>query len=327
MLPWFAHGYRPLYLAPMAGFTDVAFRALCRRYGADVVVSEFVRAEALLSGAPKVWDQIDFTPEQRPMGVQIFGAGPVPMAAAAKEVVARLGPDFIDINFGCPSNPVTDGGAGSSCLRDLDRLQAIAGAVVDAVAPLPVTAKIRIGWDDQNIVAPEAARRLEQVGIQAVAVHGRTRAQGYSGSANWDVIAEVVQACKIPVIGNGDLRDVASIERLAGPAGVRGLMVGRAALGRPWIFAELKAVLAGQPPPPEPSDAERWDLILTYMADLLARHPWGKFPGSISGLKPRLKSLTQGMRGGRPLRAALETCPDFPTLQTLAAAHLRGDFG
>jgi len=309
----------------MAGFTDVAFRGLCRRFGADVVVSEFVRAESLIAGAPKVWEQIDFTPEQRPMGVQIFGADPAPMATAARMIAERLAPDFIDINFGCPSQPVTEGGAGSSCLRDLPRMQEIAAAVVQAVPQMPVTAKIRIGWDDQSIVAPDAARRLEAAGIQALAVHGRTRAQGYSGTANWSVIAAVVQAVSIPVIGNGDLRDVGSIERLARPSGVQGLMVGRAALGRPWLFGQIKAVLAGLPPPPDPTDAERWQLILAYTRDLLARHPWGPTPDSIGGLRARLKSLTHGMRQSRPLRAALERCQNLPALEALAADHLAGN--
>lgn len=325
MLSWFEQHQHPLYLAPMAGFTDVAFRGLCRRFGADVVVSEFVRAESLLSGAPRVWKEVDFTPEQRPMGVQIFGADPQLMADAARKVADRLAPDFIDINFGCPANPVTEGGAGSSCLRDLPRLQQIGAAVAKAVAPMPVTAKIRLGWDEQTIVAPEAARLLEDAGIQALAVHGRTRQQGYSGRANWDVIAEVVAAVSIPVIGNGDLRDARSIDELARPAGVRGLMVGRAALGRPWLFAELKAVLAGLPPPPPPGDAERWDIIIGYVRELLPRHPWGPQPEGIGGLRARIKAFTHGMPNSRPLRAAIERCPDLPALEALAAAHLAGN--
>ncbi|MFW6353070.1 MAG: tRNA dihydrouridine synthase [Verrucomicrobiota bacterium] len=184
MLPWFENGRFPLYLAPMAGFTDVVFRDLCKAYGADVMVTEFVMANKFLDprGAEQAWETVDFSPAQRPMGVQIFGSEPAKMGEAARRIVDRLAPDFIDLNYGCPAPKVVDNCAGSSLLLDLPRLAGVASAVVEAVgAEVPVTAKIRLGWDAERLVAVEACRRLEGVGIEAIAIHGRTKVQGYRG--------------------------------------------------------------------------------------------------------------------------------------------------
>lgn len=256
----FRSGRAPLYLAPMSGFTDIAFRALCKEQGADALVSEFVQSEPLIRARERAWRDVDFTPAQRPMGIQIFGAVPASMAAAAKLLEERLHPDFIDLNFGCPARKVVEQNAGSGLLRDLPLMEKIARAVVEAVPATPVTAKIRLGWDSASLVHVEAARRLEDAGIRAIAVHGRTRAQGYSGEADWEKIAEVVRAAGVPVIGNGDVRDAATAVRRVRESGVRGLMIGRGALGNPWIFSQIKNALAadgnaaaspesGKPPP------------------------------------------------------------------------------
>src|SRR3954453_1324545 len=192
VLPWFRGGAFPLYLAPMAGVSDKIFRQLCKQRGADVLVSEFVSAEGVFRRNERTRGYLDFEECERPLGVQLFGGNAPHMAEAAKQVVDWVGPDFIDLNFGCPVNKVVAKNGGSALLKDCPTLTTVAEAVVRAVAPLPVTGKIRIGWDDESINAPHVSRLLENCGIAAIAVHGRTRAQGYSGEADWKVIGEVV---------------------------------------------------------------------------------------------------------------------------------------
>src|ERR1043166_7471880 len=204
-LPWFSPGSFPLYLAPMAGVSDKIFRQLCKERGADVLVTEFVSAEGVFRRNERTREYLDFDECERPIGVQLFGGNAEHMAEAAKHVVDWVRPDFIDLNFGCPVNKVVAKNGGSALLKDCPTLAAVADAVVRAVAPLPVTAKIRIGWDADSINAARVAKILEETVIQAVADRGRTRPQGYSGEADWKVIGEVVQAVSIPVIGNGDL--------------------------------------------------------------------------------------------------------------------------
>src|ERR1700760_731761 len=204
MLPWFQDQF-PLYLAPMAGVTDTIFRQLCKEQGADVMVTEFVSAEGIFRRNERTLEYLEFVEAERPLGVQLFGGDPAHLGEAARMVADWKQPEFIDLNFGCPVNKVVSKQGGSSLLRDCPLLEKVARAVVQAVAPLPVTAKMRIGWDDRSINAVSNARLLEDSGIQALAVHGRTKDQGYSGEANWDVIARVAAAVRIPVIGNGDL--------------------------------------------------------------------------------------------------------------------------
>ncbi|NBD38776.1 MAG: tRNA dihydrouridine synthase DusB, partial [Verrucomicrobia bacterium] len=231
-LPFFNGPEFPLYLAPMAGFTDCAFRELCKAFGADVMVTEFVMANKFLDerSEDKAWRMVDFTPEQRPMGVQIFGGEPEKMAEAADRIADRVQPDFIDINYGCPAPKVVNNCAGSSLLRDPCRLQDVAQTVVRRVTDrLPVTAKIRIGWDENSINAVEVSRRLEDAGIEAVAVHGRTKEQGYSGEADWKVIHAVADTLSVPVIGNGSIRSAEDVRRIRTADKVQGLMIGRRA--------------------------------------------------------------------------------------------------
>lgn len=315
-LPWFAEGAFPLYLAPMAGFTDIAFRALCRRLGADVVVTEFVLGEALVREGERAWETVDFTPEQRPMGVQIFGAEPTIMAEAARMITDRLGPDFIDLNFGCPSPKVCSLAAGASLLRDLPRLTAVAEAVVKAVPQMPVTAKIRLGWDDARIVAPEAARLLEEVGIRALAIHGRTKVQGYQGEARWDLMGEVAAARKFPVIGNGGVRAVEQAVTWRGQYAIRGMMVGRAALGNPWIFGQIRAALEGRPIPSAPAGEARWQAMLQYARDLLAANP--RFEARKFGwVRARLKPFLRELPGSRQLRHRVDSVESLAELEEL----------
>src|SRR5437588_11477532 len=212
-LAWFSASSFPLYLAPMAGVSDKIFRQLCKERGADVLVTEFVSAEGVFRRNERTREYLDFDECERPIGVQLFGGNAEHMAEAAKHVVDWVRPDFIDLNFGCPVNKVVAKNGGSALLKDCPTLAAVAAAVVRAVAPMPVTAKIRIGWDTDSINAPRVARILEETGVLALAVHGRTRAQGYSGSADWNVIGEVVAAVSVPVVGNGDLTSGAEVAK------------------------------------------------------------------------------------------------------------------
>src|SRR6187431_3604897 len=199
VLPWFSPTSFPLYLAPMAGVSDKIFRQFCKERGADVLVTEFVSAEGVFRRNDRTREYLDFDECERPIGVQLFGGNADHMAEAAKQVVDWVQPDFIDLNFGCPVNKVVAKNGGSALLKDCPTLSSVAKAVVQAVAPLPVTAKIRIGWCENSINAPDVARILEDLGIAAIAVHGRTRSQGYSGAADWDVIGQVAAAVGVPV--------------------------------------------------------------------------------------------------------------------------------
>src|SRR6266568_2748222 len=198
-LSWFSDF--ALYLAPMAGVSDKIFRQLCKEYGADVLTTEFVSAEGIFRRNERTCEYLDFDEIERHIGVQLFGANAEHMAEAARQVIDWVEPDFIDLNFGCPVNKVVAKNGGSALLKDCPTLSRVAEAVVRAVAPMPVTAKIRIGWDAEMINAPHVAKLLEELGVAAIAVHGRTRAQGYAGAADWNVIAAVVEAVSIPVIG------------------------------------------------------------------------------------------------------------------------------
>src|SRR5213594_2579901 len=212
LLPWFFEQF-PLYLAPMAGVSDKIFRQLCKEYGADVLVTEFVSAEGVFRRNERTREYLKFDEIERPIGVQLFGADAEHMAEAARQVIDWVRPDFIDLNFGCPVNKVVSRNGGSALLKDCPTLASVATAVVRAIAPVPVTAKIRIGWDANSINATRVARLLVDAGIAAITVHGRTRAQGYAGAADWDIIGEVAAAVPIPVIGNGDLSSAADIAK------------------------------------------------------------------------------------------------------------------
>lgn len=232
-----------LLLAPMAGVTDLAFRKICKKCGAGLVEAEMVSAKAIFYGDDKTISMLNTDGEKRPISMQIFGNEPDVMAHAAEFLNDKA--DIIDINMGCPAPKVVKNGDGSKLLLDLDLVSEIVKSVV-AVAKVPVTVKIRKGWDDDHIVAVEAAKRIEEAGASAITVHGRTRTQFYSGVADWDIIREVKENVSIPVIGNGDVVDGRSAEKLFSRTGVDGIMIGRASLGNPWIFSEVSSYLMGK---------------------------------------------------------------------------------
>jgi nifR3 family TIM-barrel protein len=308
-----------LFLAPMAGVTNSVFRRICKTRGADVLTTEFVSAEGIMHRNERTEHYVDFTPEERPLGVQLFGADPQQLARGAQAVVDWKQPDFIDINFGCPVNKVVCKNGGSALLRDGALLASIAAAVVRAVAPLPVTAKIRTGWDAQSVNAVDNARSLQDAGIKRLTVHGRTRAQGYSGEADWDVIAAVADAVQIPVVGNGDINSAEVAMRRWNHAPVSGLMVGRAAMTNPWIFQEMAAAFRGAVAPQAPTLSERWDLIEDHCRQELAR--WRKTEKGMHAMRSRLMAYSRGLNSSRELRRRFGAVESLDGLAEIRAWH------
>ncbi len=298
-LPWFSNNF-PLYLAPMAGVSDKIFRQLCKEYGADVLTTEFVSAEGIFRRNERTREYLDFDEVERPIGVQLFGADPAHMAEAAKQVVNWVGPDFVDLNFGCPVNKVVCKNGGSALLKDCPTLANVASAVVKAISPLPTTAKIRIGWDADSVNAIRVAKTLVDCGISALTVHGRTRAQGYSGAADWNVIGEVAAAVSIRVIGNGDLASAADVAKRRRETRIAGAMIGRAAMSAPWVFRETKAYLATGGIVDPPTLAERWRLILRH-CDLVVSE-WGVEEPAIRSMRARLMAYSKSMPEAKRLR-------------------------
>ena len=317
-LPWFS-GF-PLFLAPMAGVSDKVFRQLCKEQGADVLTTEFVSSEGIFRRNECTREYLDFDEVERPLGVQLFGGNAGNMAEAARHVVDWVQPDFIDLNFGCPVNKVVAKNGGSALLKDCPTLASVASAVVRSVAPLPVTAKIRIGWDADSINAVRVAEILVDQGIAALTVHGRTRAQGYGGSADWDVIAAVAAAVSIPVIGNGDLVTPMDVARRRRETGISGVMIGRAAMSSPWIFAQTKHYLATgellEPPTPE----QKWDFIVRH--GRLTAASWGDEEKAIRSMRARLMAYSKGFAGSKVLREKFQHVSFVHEIEEIAREHL-----
>jgi nifR3 family TIM-barrel protein len=292
----------PLILAPMAGVSEAPFRQICRRFGADVLMSEFLSSEAIRRGIRKTLQGCEFEEIERPIGIQIYGADPRAMAEAAAVVTEQYRPDFIDINFGCPVKKVVQRNGGSGCLRDLDLVQRIIRAVVGAT-PLPVTVKTRSGWSEETRDPVTIALRMQEAGARAFTLHPRTRTQMFSGRANWDEIARVVEALEIPVIGNGDIETAEDVVRMVRHTGCAGVMIGRGSFGNPWLFRDARALLAGQPRPPAPAPAERFRVALEHAR--LAIRLQGDTRKTVVEFRKHLGWYTKGLHGASELRARL----------------------
>lgn len=236
-------GERPVMLAPMEDVTDTSFRTICRELGADMVYTEFVSADALVRNISATTRKLEINPKERPAAIQIYGREVGPMVEAA-QIARQANPEIIDINFGCPVKKVAGKGAGAGMLRDIPKMLEITRAVVDAM-DIPVTVKTRLGWDHESKIIVDLAEQLQDCGIQALTVHGRTRSQLYSGAADWDMIAAVKanQRLKIPVIGNGDITTPELARTAFERSGVDGIMVGRASIGAPWVFHDIREYL------------------------------------------------------------------------------------
>ena len=259
-------GSRPLLLAPMEDVTDASFRYICKKFGADMVYTEFVSSDALVRDVPGAFKKMELYDFERPIGIQIYGHIPEAMAESAVRVEA-VGPDLIDINFGCPVKKIAGRGAGSGMMREPDKMVQITKMVVDAVKK-PVTVKTRLGWDNDSKIIVELAERLQDAGIAALTIHGRTRAQMYKGEADWSLIGAVKNNPRmhIPIIGNGDIRTPQDAKNAFDRYGVDGIMIGRASFGHPWIFKEIRHYLdTGEELPPM-SVAERVALSKEHLA-------------------------------------------------------------
>src|SRR5437762_1984456 len=266
----------PLYLAPMAGVSESPFRRLCRRFGADVVVTEFLSAEGIRRENENTLAKLRFGDDERPIGVQIFGSDPLAMGEAAALVTDVFQPEFIDINFGCPVKKVVRRNGGSGCLKDLDLVQSVIRSVAQHTH-LPVTVKIRSGWSEEMRDPVSIALRCQDAGARALAIHPRTRTQMYSGSARWEEIALVAEALDIPVIGNGDIKTAEDAVRLQRETGCAGVMIARGSFGQPWIFDQTRALLEGKPKPAPPPVEERFAIAVQHarMAEAYEPDPRG----------------------------------------------------
>jgi len=307
----------------MAGVTDVVFRTLCKEFGADVMLSEFVSAEGILRRSRRTAAFTDFTEGQRPLGIQLFGADGPHMAEAARRVIDWRRPDFIDLNFGCPVNKVVAKNGGSSLLKDLSALSSVARAVVGGIGDrVPVSAKIRIGWDTRSINALDVCRLLEDCGIQFLTIHGRTRSQGYSGEADWETIDACARAVSIPVIGNGDIASGADVARRKRETAVAGVMIGRAAMARPWIFRDIKHALAIGAEAPQPPLAERWDIILRHCRMAVESGRYRNESVTMTAMRARLAAYCRGFPGARHLRPLITRVDSVAEVEAIAAQSL-----
>ena len=318
-------GARPLFLAPMEDVTDPSFRYLCKRFGADMVYTEFIPADGLIRDAAKALKKLEIDDAERPVGIQLYGHLIEPMVEAARMAEAA-GPDLIDINFGCPVKKIAGRGAGSGMMRDVPRMVEMTRRIVEAVHK-PVTVKTRLGWDDASKNIEGIALRLQDVGIAALTIHGRTRAQMYRGEADWTLIGQVRNnpLIRIPIIGNGDVDSGPKAAEMFDRYGVDGVMIGRATYGRPWIFREVKHFLRTGEVLPQPSVPERVAIATEHLDRSIA------VKGDRVGILEMRRHLTnyfKGLPDFKQTRMKLVTSLDrdelFATLDDIAARW--GDF-
>lgn len=305
------------FLAPMAGIADLAFRELCVQYGAAYTVSEMVSSKGLTMGDKKS-AQLLTLGNDRPAGVQIFGDDPEIMAKAAVKCL-DFNPDIIDINMGCPAPKIAMNGGGASLMKKPELAYEITKAVVQAV-DIPVTVKIRKGWDEESVNAVEMAELAEKAGASAVAVHGRTRQQMYSGSVDFDIIAQVKKAVGIPVIANGDIKDEQSAAIMLEKTNADAIMIGRGALGNPWVFSKINAYLDECRVLPEPSVTQKMAVMLKHIEKII------EYKGEYTAMREarhHAAYYTKGMRGGAKLRAEIGKLERFEQLQELSYRILK----
>lgn len=297
----------PLLLAPMEDVSDPPFRSLCKANGADLMYSEFISSEGLIRDAIKSRKKLDFEEEERPFGIQIFGGDEEAMQMSAR-ICQTVNPDLVDINFGCPVKKVVSKGAGAGVLKDINLMVKLTKAVIDGTS-LPVTVKTRLGWDDQSKNIEEVAERLQDVGVKALAIHGRTRCQLYKGVADWTLIGKVKNNPRItiPIFGNGDIDSPQKAQEYKNRYGVDGIMIGRAAIGYPWIFREIKHFISTGESLPPPTLEERVDVCKKHLDKSVA------WKGPIVGVNEMRRHYTnylKGLPGIKEFRYRLVTIND-----------------
>jgi tRNA-dihydrouridine synthase B len=292
----------PLLLAPMEDVSDPPFRYLCKKFGADMMYTEFISSEGLIRDAIKSREKLDIFDYERPVGIQIFGGDEEAMALSAK-IVAAVGPDLVDINFGCPVKKVVTKGAGAAVLKDIDLMVRLTKAVVDST-DLPVTVKTRLGWDDGSRNIEEVAERLQDVGIKALSVHGRTRCQLYKGEADWTLIGKIKEnpRIQIPIFGNGDIDTPEKALEYKERYGVDGVMIGRASIGNPWIFREIKHFLKTGERLAAPSILERWEACKIHLEKSLE---WKNEILALNEMKRHYAPYFRGLPGIKEYRTKL----------------------
>lgn len=301
----------PLFLAPQFEVSESPFRRICRRLGADVVLTEFVSADRICRGNRNI-RTLQFNEDERPIGAQIFGSDPKIMVDAAKWIEENLAPDFVDINFGCPSKTVVKSNGGSACLRDLDLVSDIIKSVSDSIS-LPVTVKIRSGWDENSRDPITIALRCQDAGAKFLTLHARSRTQKYGGRANWDEIAKVVESLEIPVIGNGDVKSGEDAKRMKDHTKCAGIMIARGSHGNPWIFGVARNALDGKEKPLPPTVRDKYDVLeehINYSLEFRENETI-----TMRQIKKHLCWYTNGVRNGKRIREELNT------LHSLSAAR------
>ncbi|NLJ81298.1 MAG: tRNA dihydrouridine synthase DusB [Firmicutes bacterium] len=307
-----------VFLAPMAGVTDLPFRLLAREMGADLVVSEMISARALLNNNPKTLAMLAIHPLERPIAIQLFGHDPRIMAAAAQIALEQSSPEIIDLNFGCPTPKIVKNGDGAALLKNPPLLEKIAAEVVQAVS-IPVTAKIRLGWDRENINCLEVARRLESSGVGWITVHGRTRDQFYAGKADWNWIARIKSKSGVPIVGNGDVFSAQDARDLLAKTNCDHLAVGRGARGNPWIFKQIKANLNQGKTLPEPTREEKINLALRHLKMKIDYEGEQK---AVREMRSHLAWYLRGIPGSASVRREINSAPDFAALENLLKSVL-----
>jgi nifR3 family TIM-barrel protein len=309
----------PLFLAPMAGVSESPFRRLCRRYGADVVVTEFLSAEGIRRENEATLAKLRFGADERTIGVQIFGADPAAMREAAALVTDVFQPEYIDINFGCPVKKVVRRNGGSGCLKDLGLVQEVIRAVI-AGTHLPVTVKIRSGWSEEMRDPVKIALHCQAAGARALALHPRTRTQMYTGQANWDEIARVKEALEIPVIGNGDIKTAHDALRMRATTGCDGVMIARGSFGQPWIFDQARALIDGREMPAAPPVEERFAIALSHakMVEDYEADP----EGAAVEFRKHLGWYVKGLPNSADLRKRLHAVNSFGEVEGIFEDYL-----
>lgn len=316
---------KPLFLAPMEDITDQSFRHVCKEYGADVMISEFIASEGLIRDCKKSMQKMKISDFERPFGVQLYGHRTETMVKAAK-MAEEANPDFIDLNFGCPVKKVAGKGAGAGMLQNIPQMIEMTKAVVNA-SQLPVTVKTRLGWDHNSIKILEIARKLQETGIQALVIHGRSRAQMYNGKANWEPIAEVKNhpEIKMPVIGNGDITGPEGARVAFNDYGVDGVMIGRATVGKPWLFKSIRDYLETGIMPGEPDVKEKTEIAKKHLTKSIE---WKGYPRGIYEMRKHLSNYFKGLPHFRDIKRKLVTTLDTQEIYDMLdyIAEKYGDF-